>query len=84
MTQAQRRGGLGLARASKVLGEEPYYHEFVEGLERVLTPAGVSVLVKVVIDRQGIVRKIHNGFAPDLEAVFGLEELSGLGAAFAK
>ncbi|MEU7908546.1 substrate-binding domain-containing protein [Actinoplanes sp. NPDC049118] len=52
MTQAQRRVGLVLARASKVLGEEPYYHEFVEGLERVLTPAGVSVLVKVVIDRQ--------------------------------
>ena len=52
MTQAQRRVGLILARASRVLGEEPYYHEFVEGLERVLTPAGVSVLVKVVIDRQ--------------------------------
>ncbi len=40
-----------LARASRVLGEEPYYHEFLEGLERVLTPAGVSVLVKVVTDR---------------------------------
>ncbi len=52
MTQAQRRVGLILARASRVLGEEPYYHEFVEGLERVLTPAGVSVLVKVVSDRQ--------------------------------
>ena len=51
MAQAQRRVGLVLARASRVLGEEPYYHEFVEGLERVLTPAGVSVLVKVVIDR---------------------------------
>jgi DNA-binding LacI/PurR family transcriptional regulator len=52
VAQAQRRVGLVLARASRVLGEEPYYHEFVEGLERVLTPAGVSVLVKVVIDRQ--------------------------------
>lgn len=51
MTQAQRRVGLVLARASRVLGEEPYYHEFLEGLERVLTPAGVSVLVKVVTDR---------------------------------
>ncbi|WP_433303808.1 LacI family DNA-binding transcriptional regulator [Actinoplanes sp. CA-030573] len=50
MTQAQRRVGLVLARASRVLGEEPYYHEFLEGLERVLTPAGVSVLVKVVTD----------------------------------
>ncbi|GIE99905.1 LacI family DNA-binding transcriptional regulator [Paractinoplanes rishiriensis] len=51
MTQPQRRVGLVLARASRVLGEEPYYHEFLEGLERVLTPAGVSVLVKVVTDR---------------------------------
>ncbi|AEV84747.1 ABC transporter substrate-binding protein [Actinoplanes sp. SE50] len=51
MTQAQRRVGLVLARASRVLGEEPYYHEFIEGLERVLTPAGVSVLVKVVTGR---------------------------------
>ncbi|WP_433379541.1 LacI family DNA-binding transcriptional regulator [Actinoplanes sp. CA-142083] len=51
MTQAQRRVGLVLARASRVLGEEPFYHEFLEGLERVLTPAGVSVLVKVVTDR---------------------------------
>ncbi|GAA0517235.1 LacI family transcriptional regulator [Paractinoplanes deccanensis] len=51
MTQPPRRVGLVLTRASRVLGEEPYYHEFIEGLERVLTPAGVSVLVKVVTDR---------------------------------
>ncbi|MBB2943467.1 DNA-binding LacI/PurR family transcriptional regulator [Actinoplanes lutulentus] len=51
MTQAPRRVGLVLERASQVLGEEPYYHEFLEGLERVLTPAGVSVLVQVVTDR---------------------------------
>ncbi|MEV4641711.1 substrate-binding domain-containing protein [Actinoplanes sp. NPDC049548] len=51
MTQAPGRIGLVLARASQVLGEEPYYHEFLEGLERVLTPAGLSVLVKVVTDR---------------------------------
>ncbi|GGQ48147.1 LacI family DNA-binding transcriptional regulator [Couchioplanes azureus] len=51
MTQAPGRIGLVLTRASQVLGEEPYYHEFLEGLERVLTPAGLSVLVKVVTDR---------------------------------
>ncbi|XVU27961.1 LacI family DNA-binding transcriptional regulator [Actinoplanes sp. CA-054009] len=51
MTPARRRVGLVLARASRVLGEEPYYHEFIEGLERVLTPVGVPVLVKVVTDR---------------------------------
>lgn len=36
---------------------------------------------QVVVDRQGIVRRIHNGFAPDLEAVLGLKELVGVGAA---
>jgi LacI family transcriptional regulator, repressor for deo operon, udp, cdd, tsx, nupC, and nupG len=51
VTQGPRRVGLVLARAAQVLGEEPYYHEFIEGLERVLTPAGVSVLLKVVSDR---------------------------------
>ncbi|MEU4690649.1 substrate-binding domain-containing protein [Actinoplanes sp. NPDC023714] len=44
------RVGLVLARASRVLGEEPYYHEFIEGLERLLIPAGYSVLLKVVPD----------------------------------
>ncbi|MBO3741308.1 LacI family DNA-binding transcriptional regulator [Actinoplanes flavus] len=51
MSQEPQRVGLVLARASQVLGEEPFYHEFIEGLERVLTPAGVSLLVKVVTDR---------------------------------
>ncbi|MEV4404183.1 substrate-binding domain-containing protein [Actinoplanes sp. NPDC049598] len=52
MHQERRRVGLVLARPAKVLGEEPYYHEFLEGLERMLTPAGVSVLVKVVTDSE--------------------------------
>lgn len=51
MAQATRRVGLVLARPAQVLGEEAFYHEFLEGLERVLTPAGVSVLVRVVTDR---------------------------------
>ena len=51
MTVSPRRVGLVLARATQVLGEEPYYHELIEGLERVLTPRGVSVLVQVVTDR---------------------------------
>jgi LacI family repressor for deo operon, udp, cdd, tsx, nupC, and nupG len=46
-----RRVGLVLTRPARVLGEEPYYHEFIEGLERMLTPMGVSVLLKVVTDR---------------------------------
>lgn len=41
---------------------------------------GVTLIpFQVVIDRQGIVRKIHNGFNPDLETVLGLKELAGLG-----
>lgn len=51
MQLVPRRVGLVLSRASQTLGEEPYYHEFIEGLERILTPARVSVLVKVVTDR---------------------------------
>jgi len=39
---------------------------------------------QVVIDRKGIVRKIHTGFNPDLEAVLGLKELAGLGSAIAR
>ena len=93
MTQAPRRIGLVLARASQVLGEEPYYHEVIEGLERVLTPAGVSVLVKVVTDRaaetatyeQWSGRKLVDGVVlvdlqPDDERVALVREL-GLPAA---
>jgi peroxiredoxin len=43
---------------------------------------GVTLIpFQVVIDRQGFVRKIHNGFNADMENLFGLRELSGLGAA---
>ena len=52
---------------------------------RLFDSYGVTLIpFQVVIDRQGIVRKIHNGFASDLEAVIGLKELSGLDAAVAK
>jgi peroxiredoxin len=46
---------------------------------------GVKLIpFQVVIDRQGVVRKIHNGFDSDLETVLGLKELAGLGSAVAK
>ncbi|MEU4625734.1 substrate-binding domain-containing protein [Actinoplanes sp. NPDC023801] len=51
MTTEPQRVGLVMARSSEVIGEEPFYHEFIEGLERVLTPAGFSLLVKMVGDR---------------------------------
>ena len=50
MTPEASRVGLVLVRESQILGAEPYYHEFIEGLERVLTPSAVSVLVRVVTD----------------------------------
>jgi len=43
---------------------------------------GVKIIpFQVLIDRQGIVRKIHTGFDPDLETVLGLKEFAGLAAA---
>ncbi|MGR0319624.1 LacI family DNA-binding transcriptional regulator [Agromyces sp. ZXT2-3] len=40
--------GMVLARATEFLGEEPYYHEFVAGVERVLLPLGIPVLLHVL------------------------------------
>lgn len=46
---------------------------------------GVKIIpFQVVIDRQGIVRKIHTGFDPELEAVLGLKEFAGPGAGAAR
>lgn len=50
--------------------------------ERLFKGYGVTLIpFQVVIDRQGIVRKIHNGFDPDLESVLGLKEIAGPGSA---
>lgn len=46
-----RRGtpvGLALVRDAEVLGAEPFFHEFIAGMERVLVPLGVPVLLQVV------------------------------------
>ncbi|MFI0723941.1 LacI family DNA-binding transcriptional regulator [Streptomyces sp. NPDC021224] len=46
-----RRGvpvGLALVRDAEVLGAEPFFHEFIAGIERVLVPLGVPVLLQVV------------------------------------
>jgi len=46
---------------------------------------GVKIIpFQVLIDRQGIVRKIHTGFDPELETVLGLKEFAGLAAAGGK
>ena len=50
-----------------------------DGGSKLFTSYGVTLIpFQVVIDRQRIVRKMHNGFTPDLEAVLGLKELAGL------
>ncbi|WP_329128644.1 substrate-binding domain-containing protein [Streptomyces sp. NBC_01476] len=40
--------GLALVRDAEVLGTEPFFHEFIAGMERVLVPLGVPVLLQVV------------------------------------
>jgi LacI family repressor for deo operon, udp, cdd, tsx, nupC, and nupG len=40
--------GLVLVRDAEVLGAEPFFHEFIAGMERVLVPLGVPVLLQVV------------------------------------
>lgn len=46
---------------------------------------GVKLIpFQVLIDRQGIVRKIHTGFDPELETVLGLKGFAAAGAAGAK
>lgn len=40
--------GLALVRDAEVLGAEPFFHEFIAGLERILVPLGVPVLLQVV------------------------------------
>ncbi|WP_218009232.1 LacI family DNA-binding transcriptional regulator [Herbidospora cretacea] len=40
--------GLALVRDAEVLGAEPFFPEFIAGMERVLVPLGVPVLLQVV------------------------------------
>ncbi|MEV6533521.1 substrate-binding domain-containing protein [Streptomyces sp. NPDC051639] len=40
--------GLALVRDAEVLGAEPFFHDFIAGMERVLVPLGVPVLLQVV------------------------------------
>ncbi|QEO16149.1 LacI family transcriptional regulator [Agromyces intestinalis] len=44
--------GLVLARSAEILGDEPYFHEFVAGAERVLRPLGRSILLHVLPTRR--------------------------------
>ena len=42
--------GLVLARPARLLGIEPFYMEFISGIEEVLAPLGVSLMLHVVPD----------------------------------
>lgn len=42
--------GLALVRATEIMGAEPYFHEFIAGVERAVRPSGYSVLLNVLPD----------------------------------
>ncbi len=44
--------GLTLFRASEIYGEEPFYHELIAGIDRVVRPHGLSVLLRVLPTRE--------------------------------
>lgn len=49
-TALPRPIGLALVRATEIMGAEPYFHEFIAGVERAVRPAGYSVLLNVLPD----------------------------------
>lgn len=49
-TALPRPIGLALVRATEIMGAEPYFHEFIAGVERTVRPAGYSVLLNVLPD----------------------------------
>lgn len=51
-TDDHRPVSLVLARTAEILGDEPFYHELVAGLERGLRPASIPVLLHVVPTRR--------------------------------
>ncbi|QEO10707.1 LacI family transcriptional regulator [Protaetiibacter larvae] len=58
--------GLALARASEILGAEPFFHELIAGIERVLTPHGFAFLLKVVPDPEAAAAAIERWAADGL------------------
>jgi LacI family repressor for deo operon, udp, cdd, tsx, nupC, and nupG len=68
-----------LARATQILGEEPYYHEFIESLERVLAPAAASGHAATVELLQAGLRPTAIVYDNDLMALSGLQAARGLG-----
>ncbi|MBP2459073.1 DNA-binding LacI/PurR family transcriptional regulator [Clavibacter michiganensis] len=53
MTTAHPRPiGLALVRASEIMGAEPFFHEFIAGVERAVRPTGHSVLLNVLPDHE--------------------------------
>jgi len=43
--------GLALVRPTEIMSAEPFYHEFIAGIERTVRPDGYSVLVNVLATR---------------------------------
>jgi DNA-binding LacI/PurR family transcriptional regulator len=51
-TANHRPVGLTLVRASEVYGAEPFYHEVIAGIDRIVRPQGLSVLIRVLPTRE--------------------------------
>ncbi|MFF3559662.1 LacI family DNA-binding transcriptional regulator [Streptomyces sp. NPDC002574] len=51
--------GLALVRDAEVLGAEPFFHDFIAGMERVLVPLGVPVLLQVVATVEQAVERMR-------------------------
>ena len=52
MPQLLRPVGLTLVRASEIYGAEPYFHELIAGIDRVVRPLGLSILLRVLPTRE--------------------------------
>lgn len=57
MSGSVRRVGMVLTRPSRVFADEPFYHEFVQGFERVAPAADLSLLLVVAGSREEEVRR---------------------------
>lgn len=51
--------GLTLFRASEIYGAEPFYHELIAGIDRVVRPHGLSVMLRVLPSREQELRQLE-------------------------
>ncbi|UOE44836.1 LacI family DNA-binding transcriptional regulator [Agromyces larvae] len=62
----QQTVGFALAKPAEVLGAEPYMHELIAGIERVLLPRSASLLLRIVSSPSGVADTIRRWSADGL------------------